>query len=203
MSEQRAGVDGWSDPSAPAREWAERLAGGLARLAVGLGLRESADGVETEIYGLIENPVSLFWSHPNWPSAMSAVGPPVEVSLRLDWGRSAALRLVVDVTDHRVGLAGNWYRYLNYARAFVGASVDEARVRELCQSHLNGVSPESRSRMLHGVGYGAAGSRRSTLYFRKRLDQESRSRDVLERACIPEAEVERSGMTFCRAGPSE
>jgi len=77
-------------------------------LAVDLGIRDVPTAVEEEVRGLIEDPVAMYESHPNWPSSMAAVGPPVELSLRLDWGRPAALRLVTDVTDHRVDLPGNW-----------------------------------------------------------------------------------------------
>src|SRR5947209_19791386 len=104
----------------PSRTLAAGLAECCGRLAVDLGVRDRPAEVEREVHALIEEPVALYESHPNWPSSMAAVGPPVELSLRLDWMRPVALRLVVEVTDHRVDFAGNWRRYITYAQSVIG-----------------------------------------------------------------------------------
>lgn len=177
----------------PSLTWAAGLARCFGWLAVDLGIRDEGAEVEGEVHALLEEPVALYEAHPNWPSSMSAVGPPVELSVRLDWGRSPALRLVVDVTDHRVDLAGNWRRYLAAAQSVLGSAADESDTRRLCQSHLSGIPPESRSRMLHGIGYGAGGARRSTLYFRSWLDHDPVTERLLTRAGFPDQDVELVG----------
>jgi hypothetical protein len=181
--------------------WAEATARCCGRLSVDLGIRDRPDEVEAEVHALVHEPVAWWESHPNWPSSMAAVGPPVELSLRLDWRKTPALRVVVDVTDHRTDFAGNWKRYVAYAHSVVDGAADDDGIWQLCQSQLSGMFPESRSRMFHGIGYGTGGARRSTLYFRHTLDREPAVERLLNRSGVPDAEVELIGYDFPRKPP--
>ncbi|MBB3733788.1 prenyltransferase/squalene oxidase repeat-containing protein [Nonomuraea dietziae] len=128
-----------------------------------------ADGWRHELLDLLTEPTKWYASHPNWPSAMTVTGPPLEMSLRLDWSRSPSLRFVADVTDHRFGLVENWPRYLRYCAAVIGGEQADTLAWRLCRMHLDGVPSQYRSRMLHGIGYGSGPSRRGTVYFRNRM----------------------------------
>jgi hypothetical protein len=139
------------------------------RAAVGeLVIRDDAGGVADEVAGLIEEPVALYAAHPVWPSLLTDSGLPVEISLRLGV-RGPAVRCVADVTDHRSDNTHNWSRYVDHARRICAGGADtDSVVWDLCCRHLDGAPRTFRSRMVHGLGYGRAGWRRASLYFRVR-----------------------------------
>ncbi|MFI9597881.1 hypothetical protein [Nonomuraea sp. NPDC052265] len=148
--------------------WLNRLIASCEKAAAALDI-DLADSRRHELLDLLAEPATWHASHPNWPSAMAVTGPPVEMSLRLDWSRPPSLRFVADVTDHRLGLVENWPRYLRHCAAVIGGEQADALAWRLCRMHLDGMPAEYRSRVLHGVGYGSDGSRRGSVYFRNRL----------------------------------
>jgi hypothetical protein len=148
-------------------ELAERLAAFVGDAAVRLHVCTAPEEVAAEVLPVIRDPVDLYARHPVWPSFLTDLGLPVELSVKLGGPRSAEIRCTIDVTDYQGGLRRNWSRYLAYASAVAAdKGVDESDLWSLCQRALNGVPPSFASRMMHGVGFGPAGWRRGSLYFR-------------------------------------
>jgi hypothetical protein len=171
---------------------AHRLAEFQGALAVNLGIRDDGGAIVREVGDLIAEPVTLFQQHAAWPSLLTDSGIPVELSLRLTAAGEPSLRCVSDVTDHRVSLADNWSRYVDYARrvAADAAGVDE--VWDLCRLHLDAVPTGFRSRMIHGLGYAKQDWRRGSLYFRTSWLPARALTSRLPAVATALAEVERS-----------
>ena len=98
------------------RSLAARLAAVVGEAAACLGIRPAPEAVSDEVLELVREPLSSFEGHPVWPSLLTSTGLPVELSLKVGEG-PPALRCVVDVTDHRVGLEANWRSYRGGGRA--------------------------------------------------------------------------------------
>lgn len=149
--------------------FAKRLAEAIGDSIVTVGISESANDVVDEVEYLLSEPLDLFLNHPNWPSGLTSDGVPFEFSIAISGDDSLSIRYAVDTTDHRQGIGGNWSRYLEYAKGITRIASDQyPRLWKLLTKHLDGTPPLFRSRMVHGVGYGSFGSRRSTLYFTTR-----------------------------------
>lgn len=146
---------------------AERLAALIGEAAVRLDVCAAPKEVATEVLPVIRDPVDLYARHPVWPSFLTELGLPVELSVKLGGPRNAEIRCTIDVTDYQGDLGRNWSRYLAYASAVAAdKGADEADLWYLCQRALNGVPPEFASRMMHGIGFGPSGWRRGSVYFR-------------------------------------
>jgi len=140
------------------------LAKAIGDSVVSLGIRESAKDVEDELEYLLKEPLDLFLMHPNWPSGLTLSGIPIEISLAISSDGSPSIRYVVDITNHREGLAGNWNRYIEYTTAIIGKD-QSSQLWRLHAKHLDGISPLFRSRMFHGVDYGPNGFKCATIFF--------------------------------------
>jgi hypothetical protein len=111
----------------------------------------------------ISEPVQRYLDHVHWPSTLTAYGIPIELSLSLDGKGHPSFRYTVDLADHRFWLAENWNRYLEAAAKLTSAP--NTSLFRLFTAHLDANPPTTRSPVYHGVGYGADGIRRTSLYF--------------------------------------
>jgi hypothetical protein len=153
--------------TASAAPLAERVAGTIAAAVEELGLRADGGAVAATVGELASEPLALYARHAVWPSALTAGGPPIELSLRLSRADGPAVRCVVDVTDHRRDGAVNVARY-RAAAMLVGraAGVTEDGVTALCRTHLDGAPAAWQARAMHGLGYAGGGWARGSVYFR-------------------------------------
>jgi hypothetical protein len=146
---------------------AERLAAFIGDTAVTLHVCAAPEEVVEEVLPVIRDPIDLYARHPLWPSFLTDLGLPVELSVKVGGPRRTELRCTIDVTDYQGDLRRNWSRYLAYASAVAAdRGADESDLWYLCQRALDGVPPEFPSRMMHGLGFGPDGWRRGSVYFR-------------------------------------
>jgi hypothetical protein len=146
-------------------KWLDLFVKCCANLAEKLGLCPDPVRMQIDLDRLLRFPTTAYSKHLNWPSAMSVNGPPIEISIRMDFGRPPELRVVTDLTDHRLDSSDNWVRYVRGASMIAGDAAEEL-VWSVCRQHLDGIPGIYRSRMLHGLGYYRDGKRRASLYFR-------------------------------------
>ncbi len=145
---------------------ARRLAEALGDVAEAAGIRDDGTEVAYESEQLLSEPLAWFLCHPNWPSGLASENVPIELSISMGGDGTPWLRYSVDCADHRMGLGGNWPRYLREAtRLASGVGVPPSVVWQLLASVLDGSPPLDRSRLYHGVGYAGGGAKRVSLYF--------------------------------------
>lgn len=134
-----------------------RLAAAFGDLAVRLGVRDDAGATAAELLRIT--------GEPRRHSILTDSAVPVEVSLKLDERGVPTLRCVIDMVEHR---AGDWEHSLTHARSVTGCSTAEqaARLLELFRTHLAGAPAGFPAPLMLGLGYGAGGRRRGTVYFR-------------------------------------
>lgn len=130
-----------------------------------LGITDQIETIEDEIKNLIHEPINWYITHPNWPSATTKNGFPLELSLSISQNNTPNLRFLIDVTDHRNGLGNNWNRYLESSKCILNHSANKLDIWNLFVKHLDGVPPTWRTRVGVGSSYGVMGQRRSCLYF--------------------------------------
>jgi hypothetical protein len=148
---------------------AKLVAEAIADSAVALGIRDSTNTIADEIQGLITLPFDWFRQHSNWPSGLTDCGVPFEFSVAIHPDTSASIRYAFDCTHHGRGVAGNWTRYLDYAARVTSLGpLQLENLWSLLGRHLDGIPPSFRTPLLCGVGYGANGQRRASLYFNTR-----------------------------------
>lgn len=149
---------------------AKLLAEAVADSVVLIGIRERAEEVADEVEYLLTEPLGWFLKHPNWPSGLTLEGFPFKLSVDIASNNNPSVRYTVDVTDHRRGMAGNWSRYLECAKHInMGTATDQtSQLWDLLAKHLDGIRATSRTRMMHGAGYGKSEFKRSSLYFTTR-----------------------------------
>jgi hypothetical protein len=146
---------------------AERLAAFIGDGAVALDVCAAPDEIVDEVLPVIRDPVDLYDRHPLWPSFLTDLGLPVELSVKVGGPRHAELRCTIDVTDYQGGLQRNWSRYLAFASAVAGdKGASDSDLWYLCRRALDGVPSTFASRMMHGLGFGPGGWRRGSVYFR-------------------------------------
>jgi hypothetical protein len=146
---------------------ADRLAAFIGDGAVALAVCPAPDEIVDEVLPVIRDPVDLYDRHPLWPSFLTDLGLPLELSVKVGGPRQAELRCTIDVTDYQGGLRRNWSRYLAYASAVAGdKGAADSDLWSLCQRALDGVPSTFASRMMHGLGFGPGGWRRGSVYFR-------------------------------------
>lgn len=151
-------------------DYARNLAAAVGELSTAFGLVDDPAPVASQVLELAGPPLRLFCEHARWPSALTTSGVPFELSLKLDPVAGPSVRCVVDTSDHRHDVGGNWGAYLRDAALVAGGAEHDAdaAIWRLCQRHLSGVPAGFASRMMLGLGYGDRGRRRGTLYFRAR-----------------------------------
>lgn len=157
---------------------AKRLAEALGDVAVAAGIRNEGTEVACEAEQLLSEPVTWFLRHPNWPSGLAPRNVPIELSISIAGDGTPCLRYSADGTDHRLGLGGNWARYLREATRLASeVGVSPAAVWKLLATVLDGAPPLFRSRLTHGVGYAAGGEKRVSFYFSTRWLTDPNFRD--------------------------
>lgn len=114
--------------------------------------------------------------HVHWPSRLTAQGCPVELSVAISDDSGAAVRSLLDLSDHRFDLEENWPVLVNEAERLTGLARPAAH--DLFTFNLEGCDANSRTPVNHGTGYFADGRRRGSLYF---FLGGSRARPVAER----------------------
>src|SRR5262245_43232646 len=92
-------------------------------MALGAGHEEPADAIGS----VIDDPVGLYLGHVHWPSRLTSVGMPIELTLSIDAEGRAGFRYHVDAADQRLLLPDNWGRYLALAEELTGACTDRLR----------------------------------------------------------------------------
>lgn len=142
------------------------VAEAFADAAQALGVGPTGEDVARELAKLLDEPLRLFLEHPNWPTGMVGFQSPFELSVSISKTGPPSLRFIHDATDHRVGLTGNWHRYLD--RSLAVTCAPEQELHDLQMLLLDGSGPLFRSRMTHGVNHLAEGRRSGTLYFQTR-----------------------------------
>ncbi|WP_433252670.1 hypothetical protein ACQPYK_08230 [Streptosporangium sp. CA-135522] len=134
-----------------------RLAAAFGELAVRLGVRDDSAATAAELLRIT--------GQPRRHSILTDSAVPVEVSLKLDERGEPSLRCVIDMVEHR---AGDWEESLAHARSATGSSTEEhaASLLDLFRTHLTGAPADLPAPLMLGLGYGAGGRRRGTVYFR-------------------------------------
>jgi hypothetical protein len=132
-------------------------------LRAGFGLDGPSDAT-AQLRALISPPWNRFSSDPvAHRSALTETGAPFELSIKIDGRGRISLRYVVDTADHSRDITGNVETYI--AAAQLTSGLPEGLLRQLFEAHLGDCAPNTRATMMHGVGLGSGGGRRSSLYF--------------------------------------
>jgi hypothetical protein len=126
----------------------------------------AVDSMERDdLLDVVSGPLEDFVTHPNWPTGVVNFSSPLQVSLESSSDSDVRLRILLDVTDHRMGFVSNWATYLATAQR-LGRLSDSGYLRlwQRLSESLDGIAPLYRSRVLFGVSF-APGESSSLLMF--------------------------------------